>query len=176
MRGLIGYLLSFIAGLLLPSVITSCKVKGDIEKKEKSYSSAGLTSDSLLVELQRGACFGACPQFVFSVYKSGFAVYQGERHTRRIGEWNAEVNKTQLEEIHSAMAVAKMEQRDTAYINKYLADYPAFFITVCDKLPRKRIYINHDQPPAEITTFVSELERIMESLVWKSKSGVKTDE
>lgn len=139
-------------------------------------SQALFEDDSLLVELQRGACFGTCPQFVFTVYTSGLAVYQGERHTRRLGLWTAQMSATQLADIRMLMAEKKMEQRDTAYINRYLADYPAFFITVCDRYPRKRIYVNHDQPPAEITEFVTRLEQWMEALDWKSRGASKTDE
>lgn len=135
-----------------------------------------VVEDSLLVALQRGACFGTCPQFVFTVYKSGRAVYEGERHTRRLGLWTAQVSASRLTEIRALIAAHKMEQRDTAYINRYLADYPAFFITVCDRYPRKRIYVNHDQPPAEITEFVTRLEQWMEALDWQSRGGLKSDE
>jgi len=171
-----GHLLNGILALLLLTSWTSCEIRRDNKNDVATSPAPDVSADSLLVELQRGACFGACPQFIFSVYKSGFAVYQGERHTRRMGDWTARVNAEQLAQIRSLMAEARMEQRDTAYINKYLADYPAYFITVCDRFPRKRIYINHDQPPAEITVFVTELEKIMEAPDWKSKTAVKSDE
>lgn len=171
-----GHLLNGILALLLLTSWTSCKIRRDNKNDVTTSPAPDVSADSLLVELQRGACFGACPQFIFTVYKSGLAVYQGERHTRRIGDWTARANPEQLAQIRSLMGQARMEQRDTAYINKYLADYPAYFITVCDRFPRKRIYINHDQPPAEITVFVTDLEKIMEALDWKSKTAVKSDE
>ncbi len=132
--------------------------------------------DTVLVALKRGACFGACPQFECTIYKTGLAVYEGERNVKKPGIWKARLSAETLNEFRTLIRTYRMEEKDTAYINKYLADYPAFFLTIADLKPVKRIYVNHDQPPVEITSFVTELERMMDALEWKNLQGLKSDE
>lgn len=146
-------------------------------KSSADTSSFGVVvEDSLLVSLKRGACFGACPQFECAVYKTGLAVYEGERNVKKQGVWKARLSSAQLDNFRALIRTWNMEEKDTVYINKYLADYPAFFLAVSDKKPVKRIYVNHDQPPVELTSFVTELEKALELLDWKNLEGVKKDE
>lgn len=161
--------------LLICSVLSmfACKThKADPVANEVVENS----SDTLLVSLKRGACFGACPQFDCVIYKSGYAVYDGERNVSKTGRWHALLSREQVTALRSLIGTCRMEEMDTVYINKYLADYPAFFVAVSDKKPTKRIYVNHDQPPVEITSFVTNLERMLESLEWKKEQGGKMNE
>ena len=161
--------------LIILVIIAACKTRSrENVVTERAVSSA--PEDTLLVALQRGACFGACPQFVCTVYKTGLAVYEGERNVKKTGTWKARISPSELEALRGLIRTYHMEQKDTVYINKYPADYPAYFITVSDFLPAKRIYVNHDQPPVEITGFVTELEKRLDALDWKSTVGQKSDE
>ncbi len=161
--------------LLVPgSLLTACKSSKSTGSSEVAQVSE--VQDTLLVALKRGACFGACPQFECTIYKTGLAVYDGERNVKKSGIWKARLSAETLNEFRTLVRTYRIEEKDTVYINKYLADYPSYFITVSDYKPSKRIYVNHDQPPVEITSFVTQLERMMESIEWKNLQGLKSDE
>ncbi|MBL0095433.1 MAG: hypothetical protein IPP46_02270 [Bacteroidetes bacterium] len=131
----------FSALLIVATIATSCKTKksgaSTTDNASASNSVSSTVEDSLLVAISRGACFGACPQFKATVYKSGFAVYEGEKNVKKTGTWTARLSTQQLDDLIKMIRNYKMEEKDSAYVNKYLADYPAYFLWISDKKPRK---------------------------------------
>lgn len=161
-----------VLGMFLLFVILSCassKKKGETSTSSVVVESA--VEDSLLVSLRRGACFGACPQFTYTVYKSGYAEYYGERNVKKTGKWVARLSKEEIVEIVGWIRQYKMEEKNKSYINEYLADFPGVWITVSDKNPRFEIFVNHDQPPVEITGFISLVEGTISKQKWASQYG-----
>lgn len=168
-----------VLGILILILTLSCA--SSKKKKEAEVTSAfeePAVEDSLLVSLRRGACFGACPQFTYTVYKSGYAEYDGERNVKRTGKWIARLNKEEVVEIVGWIRQYKMEEKNKSYINEYLADFPGVWVTVSDKNPRLEIFVNHDQPPVEITGFISLVEGTISKQNWTSKynQGQKDDQ
>lgn len=158
--------------LFLIVVIVSCaSSKKKVETKESSAEVETAVEDSLLVSLRRGACFGACPQFTYTVYKSGYAEYNGERNVKKTGKWVARLSKEEIVEIVGWIRQYKMEEKNKSYINEYLADFPGVWVTVSDKNPRFEIFVNHDQPPVEITGFISLVEGTISKQKWVSAYG-----
>ncbi len=147
----------------------SSKKKGATSTSSVVVESA--VEDSLLVSLRRGACFGACPQFTYTVYKSGYAEYNGERNVKKTGKWVARLSKEEIVEIVGWIRQYKMEEKNKSYINEYLADFPGVWVTVSDKNPRLEIFVNHDQPPVEITGFISLVEGTISKQKWASQYG-----
>ena len=161
-----------ILGVFLIVLTFSCassKKKGETSTSSVVVESA--VEDSLLVSLRRGACFGACPQFTYTVYKSGYAEYYGERNVKKTGKWVARLSKEEIVEIVGWIRQYKMEEKNKSYINEYLADSPGVWVTVSDKNPRLEIFVNHDQPPVEITGFISLVEGTISKQKWASQYG-----
>lgn len=163
------------AALLLASALTGCKSNKNSSSGKTAVIAADASSpvakDSLLISLRRGACFGACPQFTATVYKSGFAEYSGEKNVKKLGVWITTLSKEQLGDLTTLIRQYKLEEMDTAYINQYLADYPSYLLVVCDKKPRKQILVNHEKPPVEISEFTKLYERIIDELNWQLIQG-----
>lgn len=161
-----------VLGILFLILIVSCA--SSKKKKESAVTSTyeePAVEDSLLVSLKRGACFGACPQFTYTVYKSGFAEYNGERNVKKTGKWVARLSKEEIVEIVGWIRQYRMEEKNNTYINEYLADFPGVWVTVSDKNPRLEIFVNHDQPPVEITGFISLVEGTISKQKWVSAYG-----
>jgi hypothetical protein len=161
-----------VFGILFLILIASCA--SSKKKKETAVTSTyeePAVEDSLLVSLKRGACFGACPQFTYTVYKSGFAEYNGERNVKKTGKWVARLSKEEIVEIVGWIRQYRMEEKNNTYINEYLADFPGVWVTVSDKNPRLEIFVNHDQPPVEITGFISLVEGTISKQKWVSAYG-----
>ncbi len=172
MLHMIRFVLCFIAFQMFA---TGCKSRQQGREKTavavELADSVRIPADSLLVAIQRGACFGACPQFKATVYKSGFAVYEGEKNVKKLGKWTSFLSPEKMNSLLSAIRGYKMEEKDSAYVNKYLADFPAYYLWISDKKPRKEILVNHEAPPVDITEFTTLLQRLLDEVKWSPASG-----
>ncbi len=131
--------------------------------------------DSLLASIERSACFGKCPQYKTIIYKSGFAEYYGKKDIDKIGYYTGQLNADDLNRLYSLIRTYKMEEKDTAYINKYLADFPAWSLWVSDLNPTKHIQISHEAPPSEITEFGKAMDQYLVSVKWTKKTSTKDE-
>ena len=151
-----------ICGLFLLATV-SCS-------STKSASLKQYSRDSLLVAIERGACFGACPEFKATVYKSGLAVYNGRRHVNLVGTYEARLRQPQMDSLIAYLRTEKVEDFDTTYVNPHLADFPAYFLWVSDLQPTKQILVSHEAPPEKVVMFTKQVENLVNGLNWKKIS------
>ncbi len=156
--------------------MSSCKSQKTASAKESLPSGESTFIDTLLVKIKREACFGRCPQYYATVYKSGFAEYYGEMNVKKVGQWYARLSSEQLTFLLDAIRENKMETMDTAYSNPYLADFPVYSLWVADKKPRKKILLNHESPPVPITEFTQIFEGLLDQLRWEQQAKARKDE
>lgn len=129
------------------------------------------SGDTLLAGIKRGPCFGKCPQYEAMIYHSGYATYLGERNVSRIGKWDSRLDDEQLSLVKSILKDSGADRWDSVYVNKYLADFPVLFLWISRDGTSRRITINHEAPPEEITGFARELDRLLSGLDWKKVDG-----
>lgn len=156
--------------------MSSCKSQKTSSVKESVPSAESTSIDTLLVKIKREACFGRCPQYYATVYKSGFAEYYGEMNVKKAGQWNAQLSSEQLTYLLDAIRENKMETMDTAYSNPYLADFPVYTLWIADKKTRKKILLNHESPPVPITEFTQVFEELLDQLRWEQHAKARKDE
>ena len=128
---------------------------------------SGQASDTVLVAISRGPCFGKCPEYKAVVTKKGKVYYTGKRNVAKPGLWFSNLASDQLSALVTEVRRSDLESRDTVYINRYLADFPDCDIWVSDKLPLKHIHINHEAPPEELTAFAKYLDALLSRLAWE---------
>jgi hypothetical protein len=155
----------FLSGLIaiVSFGINSCK---PTETKSNVY-----VQDSTLTSISRRPCFGKCPVFELTVYKSGYATYLGEQNVTNKGFFETRLSLEIIKVITQEIRNARIESLDTLYNNKYLADYPNWSISVCDKQPKKMIRVNHENPPMELVNYGKLLDKISNEALWKSTIG-----
>ncbi|HOS48853.1 MAG TPA: DUF6438 domain-containing protein [Bacteroidia bacterium] len=136
----------------------------------KSSSVKQYQKDSLLVAIERGACFGACPEFKATLYKSGLAIYNGRRHVNLVGTYQARLSGSQMDSLLAYIRTEKVEDFDTTYVNPHLADFPAYFLWLSDTKPTKQILVSHEAPPEKVVGFTKRVEDLVNGLDWKKIS------
>lgn len=156
--------------------MSSCKSNKYASTSETVSAVNAASIDTLLVKIKREACFGRCPQYYATVYKSGFAEYYGEMNVKKGGQWYARLSSEQLTYLLDAIRENKIESMDTAYSNPYLADFPVYTLWVADKKPRKKILLNHESPPVPITEFTQVLEELLDQLRWDHHPKARKEE
>jgi hypothetical protein len=136
----------------------------------KSTSVKQYQQDSLLVAIERGACFGACPEFKATVYKSGLAIYNGRRHVNLVGTYETHLSISEMDSLLAYIRTERVEDFDTAYVNPRLADFPAYFLWLSDIKPTKQILVSHEAPPVKVVGFTKRVEDLVNGLDWKKIS------
>lgn len=148
----------------------SCKTSEETAKinhPTQAVETTGIavTSDSLLVYLERTACYGQCPMYKFSIYNSGYAVYEGKRFVEKTGRYDGRIAKTILDELkNKAIAINyfgfKNEYPKTA------SDFPSVKTALVLNGKRKDI-MDGSNAPSALKEFEKYLDSIKDSVEWR---------
>ena len=133
----------------------------------RSTEKAALSSN-LLFSIEKGPCFGTCPQYKVEVYADGNAYYYGHQNVDKIGEYKVYLPASLLKQMKEELAQSNLATLDTAYVNKYLTDFPAIDLYFDLKQGRKHIHIFHEQPPSEIDRLLHLIDGFEQSINWKN--------
>lgn len=173
----------FIILALLVSLSLSCKSKKvqsqsvekteqatkSVEKETTSYlnQAKDKLADSLVIRLQRTACFGRCPIYTLSIYKGGYATYLGEKWVEREGSYQAIVSDELIQKILAkAKAINYFKLKDQ-YDNEYVTDLPSTITTIRadDQL---KVVANRYEGPEKLNEFEKYIDETAESIQWQA--------
>jgi Domain of unknown function (DUF6438) len=126
------------------------------------------SSPQLLFSIEKGPCFGACPEYKLEVFTNGEAHLKGIRNVAQVGEFKTHVSDSLLSEMKKSIGAMDIASLDTNYVNKYLTDFPAIDLYFDLKSERKHIHIFHQQPPQEISDLLRLLEGFENAIDWKN--------
>lgn len=124
----------------------------------------------VLVQLERTACFGACPVYAVTVLSDGTIRYTGERH----------VKITELVEVNEPAVVEKLKAKfESSEFTKWgdfqrttMTDMPTVVLTY--KGHTVRHYLGDDQAPAALTALEDEVDAIIGTDRWVQGAGAAT--
>lgn len=142
------FLLVFLSGCML---IGSCT----------SLEKIDLKTEQPLVIMSKGACFGRCPIYEITVYKSGIATFKGERFTEKLGLWIRQLSDTEMRNLNEQLQETNLWQYPSFYSSR-LSDAPQITITQFEEDASKSVTGKENRPPSvmELQEF---LERMAES-------------
>jgi hypothetical protein len=126
------------------------------------------SSPQLLFSIEKGPCFGACPEYKLEVFTNGEAHLTGIRNVAQVGEFKTHISDSLLSEMKKSIGAMDIASLDTNYVNKYLTDFPAIDLYFDLKSERKHIHIFHQQPPQEISDLLRLLEGFENDIDWKN--------
>lgn len=55
--------------------------------------------DSLFASIERTPCYGRCPTYSISIYKSGYVIYEGIRFVDRLGTYSTRISEKKIQNI-----------------------------------------------------------------------------
>ncbi|HOZ82220.1 MAG TPA: DUF6438 domain-containing protein [Bacteroidia bacterium] len=131
--------------ILLLSAIFSCNTS----KKVSENNSA----DSLLISMSRFPCFGRCPYYDASLYKSGYAVINRKGFMDSLGIYATQIDKQELNNFVEDAKKAGLIAMPDSFYNPGIADYPATIVTVNLNGKRKRIFDGVPESPSSLKDF-----------------------
>jgi len=139
--------------------VTKAAFKEDVEFP-------GAEADSLVAYIERTRCFGICPVYSISVYRSGFVLYEGIDHTKPIGKYFTWMNRSALVGIGEKAQALGFFELNNEYKNPYLTDFPTVYVEVRYQGKIKRITHYDAEPPRNLV----EMEDYLDGL-FKDRSG-----
>jgi hypothetical protein len=120
----------------------------------------------LLFSIEKGPCFGTCPEYKIEVYSNGEARLKGIRNVEHIGEFKTQLPAEFIQEITNSIKALDVAALDSNYVNKYLTDFPATDLEFEINGVKKRIHIFHESPPQEIQKVLDVINGFENRIKW----------
>ena len=128
-------------------------------------------NDTLFAFIKRTPCYGRCPIYSASFYKSGYVIYRGERFVEKQGIYSARISQDQLISItkmaHMVNYMALDKEYDTA-----VTDLPSTYTSINLNGTKKEIK-NRAGGPDELRSFESHLDRILDGANWTKIGDIR---
>ncbi len=157
-----------LLGLLAVVFLLSCK-----GTKQAAHSGEPVSTDpdSLFAAIERTPCFGRCPTYVISIYKSGYVVYEGRQFVENIGFFYTFISKKQLDGISAMADKTGFAGMKDAYHDPNIVDVPSTFTTCRVNGKLKRIDNTFGEPPQGLLDFESFLDNMFTGTKWTRIPG-----
>jgi hypothetical protein len=167
--------------LSLALLIFACKPKQKLAVTEPAKASDKMASPPdkpskgkgpryMIVQIERGACFGKCPAYTARIWNDGVAEYEGKRHVANIGKFTAMAS---AETIKNLQTLAEK--------SNYLANVEKFSAkpkeAVPSDLPALNFYYNSGEKEGyialkgvdapEFNDLIAATEKTMKEMKWE---------
>jgi len=121
--------------------------------------------DKIFLSLKKGPCFGKCPVYTISIYRSGFAELHGKAHTPNLGKFKKNLSKEQLNDLFLSCQDADLISMQDFYESQ-IADLPLITINYITDDSTKVIKGKEDRPP-KLLAIQKKLEEMAKSSDWE---------
>lgn len=143
-----------LSTIILAILLTSCGTK------------KAMIGEDFNITMQKGSCFGSCPVYTLSIDKNGYATYDGERFTDKIGKHGMQIAPDKFQAIANAFASADLASFDDDYPSN-IADLPSATIAYANNAFTKRITGKRERPQ-KVKDLQAMLEEISQMDSWES--------
>lgn len=131
-------------------------------------------SDTVFARIERTPCFGRCPIYIITIYKSGYTTYEGENFVDMIGKFETNLEQEKLELLMTEAERIKFFEFDHIYDNENVTDLPATLITFSTKGGFKTS-INRYGGPEELNSFSDFFDSIIKGSNWEEVSNEQNE-
>lgn len=129
--------------------------------------------DNFSVTMDKGSCFGSCPVYSLNINKTGYAMFEGERFTDKIGKHGLQLQTNKFNAIAKAFADADLPSFNDNYPSD-IADLPSTTIAYVNNAITKRI-TGKKERPQKVLDLQSMLEDITQMEGWISLDTTATE-
>jgi hypothetical protein len=121
--------------------------EGEIRNLDNPFNrSSVMLLDSLIISLERTACFGTCPIYVVNIYESGYAEYMGRNFVEKEGLYYTRIKDDYIRAIYQKAVDISFFSFNNSYDNQGISDLPATIIKLNDGTTIKKVYNRYEAP------------------------------
>jgi hypothetical protein len=150
-------------------VISSCMKHRNAPQAElitqRSQPAVVPRGTDTMLYYSRGACFGMCPIFDFTLMKDGRAIYNGKNHVDRVGRYQALIDITEAEKVLRKANEIGYFQLKTEYDNPNVHDLPDIITGIAHEGHLHRVR-NRYKGPAALRMVYAELDSLIARQSW----------
>ena len=129
----------------------------------------GSPTDSLFFSLERTPCFGKCPAYTVTIFRSGHATYEGRSFDPREGLHTGRVDRATMEELLTrAEAIGYFGLQDS--YDGPVTDLPSTITRIVSGDRDKRIVARYRTPP-DLKAFAQRADTLLKDVVWTPVEG-----
>ncbi len=126
-------------------------------------------ADSAVAKIQRTACFGRCPIYTLTVYKSGFAIYNGIEWVDQKGKFYTLGDKEKIRNLlKKAEEIGFLKMQDK-YDSENVTDLPSAIVTLRRDEVVKQV-VNRYEGPEILRELEMYFDKLYENTEWKTYS------
>jgi len=120
--------------------------------------------DSLFAFIKRTPCYGRCPIYSASFYKSGYVIYRGQRFVEKEGIYASRITQEQLLSITKMARMVNYLNFEKEY-DTAVTDFPTTYTFINMNGTKKEVK-NRVGGPDELKNFETYLDKILDSTNW----------
>ena len=131
-------------------------------------------SEQVVVTLERGPCYGACPVYSLAIAAGGEVRFQGTRHTARLGEATRRIPPARVDSLLGELKAggyldfADVYEPGTPGCGRAATDLPSVTTSVVIDGGRKEIrhYYGCEDAPRALTALERRIDAVAEAAEW----------
>jgi Domain of unknown function (DUF6438) len=148
----------------------------------RSRAAANLASDTIVVRLERGACFGQCAEYVVELASNGAVRFEGRNNVRQLGEQRATVEPAAVQALVKQFADAGFAAADSAYVEgsrgcgQYFTDGPRTRLAAMMGSTLKSVHLDAGctSAPRYLNTLAAAVDSVARTGIWINRNGDTT--
>jgi hypothetical protein len=159
--------------LVVNGVLTSTQETGDgimVTKIEPVPVDPGTAPDTtgMVVSLERGVCFGACPVYTVKIHGDGKVVYDGQGFVKTRGHKEATIGADKVKELAAFIEKVGYFSLNDMYTNQDVTDNPSAItsVTLGDKSKGIDHYYGDRSAPTKLTLLEAKIDEIANTDQW----------
>jgi hypothetical protein len=127
----------------------------------------------VVITLERGPCFGACPVYKLTVYGDGRVVYEGIRFVGVEGTRTASISEEKVRQLVNEFQKIGYFSLDDEYIDTDATDLPSAItsITIAGKAKTVAHYHGDFSAPEELTALEDKIDEIASTEQWVERKS-----
>jgi hypothetical protein len=118
----------------------------------------------VVAAIEKGSCFGKCPVYKMEIFRDGKVVYEGKRHTKKLGVYSKTITQKELAAISKEFKAAGFDTLPNSY-ESLVADLPSTMLYFGNGAKGKTV-IGKENRPQKVLKIQYALERIADSDGW----------
>jgi hypothetical protein len=120
-----------------------------------------------MVMMEKTACMGNCPTYLFNVYPDGTTTYRGTKNVEHIGEYTAFLTEDQLSYLKNSFEEANFFDFADVY-SANLTDLPTTFIYYHNGKENHKVTDYYGAPEA-LKNLEDKIEAFIATIDWQKK-------
>ena len=124
--------------------------------------------DSVIITLERTACYGFCPIYTLTIHGNGTVQYEGEDYVETVGKAETVISREKVEKLISEFENINYDSLEDSYTEKTITDAPSVITSITRNGKTKTIEHYHGDfnTPEKLTALEDKIDEIVNSDQW----------